>query len=180
MQNLLDVNGLVDGDTNALDFVEPFDGYKDGHYEPLIYGPQEEEEGKRMATSSSDEEIEEKQCPSVCGEKRSRSIMSISSSHESSDDKNNEEVARRSCVTSQKKSEWDDKLNCPSHIHIKDPNGLWIDCKYCNTRLGVRRSYNNEYWNRHVMSQSHLDQVIKQSGISTITNYFLPTKKSLC
>ena len=104
--------------------------------------------------------------------------MSISStSHEASDYKNNEQVASRShTTTSQKKSDWDDKLKSPSHIHIKDPNRLWIDCKCCNTCLGVRRPYNNEYRNRHVVIQSHLDQVSKQSGIRTITNYFLPTK----
>ena len=108
--------------------------------------------------------------------------MSISStSHEASDYKNNEQVASRSHTTTrQKKREWEDKLKSPSHIHIKDPNGIWIDCKYCNTRLGVRRPYNNEYWNRHAVIQSHLDQVNKQYGIPTITNYFLPTKISVC
>ena len=65
-------------------------------------------------------------------------------------------------------SEWEDKLKSTSHIHIKDLNGLRIDYKYCNTRLEIRRPYNNEYWNRHVVIQSHLDQVIKQSGISLL------------
>ena len=74
----------------------------------------------------------------------------------------------------QKKSAWDNKLKSPSHIHAKDPNGKWTDCKYCETsagvctRLSVRRPFNNEYWNRHVVLQSHLDMVVKKSGIATI------------
>eukprot|EP00957_Ditylum_brightwellii_P085582 6509881-Ditylum_brightwellii.AAC.1 len=64
------------------------------------------------------------------------------------------------CTSSkrQKKTMWNNKLNCSSHIHAKDPNGTCIDCKYFNTsadvctRLGVRCPFNNEYWNMHVVS----------------------------